>query len=350
MSSVNLPNSPDAYIAQNLNNKTRLHSTSGGMFSVIAAYVLDKGGIVYGAAFDDGFVVRHIRIENKVDLVKLQESKYVQSYLGECFKEIKQKLNNNELICFSGTPCQIEGLLNFLGKDYNNLITVGVVCYGVPSPKLFGKYILFIQKKYDDKLINFHFRSKKYGYSSPTVVAEFAQKGSIDSKSALKSFTKTYFNGISIRPSCYECKVKTEKKTFDFLLGDCWNVSDYKKSFDDNQGTTSVFVYTEKGKRILGELSNDIRLFKTDEKKLLNNDCSMIIKCRPKNQKRDLLFSNIDNMPYENLINMVAPDSLSNRLANIFKPLLYMLGIKNSILLKAVKKYRVRKNSRKYEY
>ena len=342
-----LPSIPDAYIVQNFNEDVRLHSTSGGMFSAIATYVLDIGGTVYGAAFDDAFFVRHIGVERKEDLVKLQESKYVQSYLGDCFKEIRKKLDDQKTICFSGTPCQIEGLLNYLGKDYDNLITVGVVCYGVPSPKLFSKYILYIQEKYNDKLLSFHFRSKKYGYASPTVVAEFARRGKVDSKSEIKSFTKTYFNGMSLRPSCYECKVKTERKRIDFLLGDCWRVSDYEKNFDDNQGTTSVFVYTEKGKRILEELFNSVKISKVDEKELLHYDCSMIIKCKQRNPKRDILFSNIDNMSYESLINMVAPDSVSNKIANVIKPVIGRMGAENSMLLKIVKKYRVKKNSKK---
>lgn len=346
MNRKNIPCIPEAYIAQNIDTESRLHSTSGGVFAVISNYILDNGGSVYGAVFDENFIVKHIGIDNKNDLNKLCESKYVQSHLGNCFKEIKAKLNENKLICFSGTPCQIEGLLNFLGKDYENLVTVGVVCYGVPSPKLFSKYVSYIQNKYNDKLVKFHFRSKKYGYSSPTVVAQFENMGSIDSKSEIKSFTKTYFNGISLRPSCYECRVKTEKKRFDFLLGDCWRVSEYESSFDDNRGTTSVFVYTEKGKTILTKLSANLKLYKADEKQLLNNDCSMIIKCKPRNSKRDLLFDNIDSVPYEKLINMVVPDSFSNKIANIVKPMLYHLGIKDSLLLKIVKKYRVNKNSK----
>lgn len=337
---------PKAFIVQNLDTDIRSQSTSGGFFSSVASYVIDRGGTVYGAAYDEDFFVRHIGVKNKEDLKRLQESKYVQSYLGTCFKEIRNKLNNNELICFSGTPCQIEGLLNFLGKGYSNLITVGVVCYGVPSPKLFSEYISYIQNKYNDRLHRFHFRSKKYGYSSPTVVAEFLNKGCVDSKSAIKSFTKTYFGGLSLRPSCYECKVKTREKRFDFLLGDCWNVAEYDKDFNDNMGTTSVFVYTEKGIKLLSILSNCIKLSEVDEKLLLENDCSMIIRCKEKNPKRDIFFSKLDDLSYEALIHKFVPDSLSNMIANIIKPLLGKMGVKDSKLLVMVKKYRVKKNSK----
>lgn len=338
---------PEAYIVQNKNESVRLQSTSGGFFSLLAEYVIGNGGIVYGAAYNDNFEVEHIGIEKVDELYRLRESKYVQSKIKNCFYEIKKKIENGVLVCFSGTPCQINGLYSFLGQDYTNLITVGVVCYGVPSPKLFRLYVDFLQNKYKDKLVNFHFRSKKYGYSSPTVVAEFEKKGAVDSKSAIKSFTKAYFNGVSIRPSCYTCSSKTEEKKIDFLMGDCWNVSKYKRDLDDNLGTTSLFVYTDKGKQLLNKLNDFCLVQKVDEKELLNSDCIMIIKTKPYNPKRELLFKNIDSMEYETLINYVIPDTISNKLANIVKPIIYKMGIKNSMLLKVVKKYRVQKNSKK---
>jgi coenzyme F420-reducing hydrogenase beta subunit len=337
---------PTAYLAQNKNDAERQNSTSGGVFSVIARYVIERGGIVFGAVFNENFEVVHVSIDTIEQLPRLQGSKYVQSNLNRSFKTAQEELKKGRLVCFSGTPCQIEGLLNFLNRDYENLITVAVICYGAPSPKLFRKYVECVKDKFKDELVDYKFRSKKYGYASPTVVVNFAKNGEKDSRSLIKSFTKTYFSGLSMRPACYQCPFKTVEKRLDFMLGDCWNVASYCKDMDDNRGTTSVFVYSQKAENILQAAEQTLRCCEIDPRVLIDNDCSMIVRCKKEHKSREQFFAQIDQLPYEQLVQKTIPDKCSNYAANIIKPILYQLGIKDSKLLKMVKKFRVKKNAK----
>ena len=152
-----------AYIFQNSDEEVRRQSTSGGAFTAIAEKIIDMNGIVYGAIFDNNFKVIHKGIDNKEELYKFRNSKYVQSEIGKTFKEVRDFLDKDRWVCFSGTSCQIEGLKNFLGKDYEKLILVDVVCRAVPSPLIWKKY-LNLKKKKIKNIEKIYFRDKYYGY------------------------------------------------------------------------------------------------------------------------------------------------------------------------------------------
>lgn len=153
-----LPFEQKAFLVQNKNSDVRRESTSGGAFTPIAEYVISKNGIVYGAAYDNDFNVEHIGTNNIEEISKFRNSKYVQSNTKYTFKEVKKHIENGRLVCYSGTPCQIEGLKTFLGKDYPNLITVDVVCHAVSSPLIWRKYVQMQKRKYGDKINNIMFR------------------------------------------------------------------------------------------------------------------------------------------------------------------------------------------------
>ena len=146
---------------QNINDDVRQKSTSGGVFTVISQYVLRKKGVVFGAKFDSNFNVIHSFVENEHDLSQFRGSKYVQSELGDSFIKVEKFLLEDRWVCFSGTPCQISGLKSFLRKDYEKLITVDVVCKGVPSPKVWRKYMNYQEEKHGGKIIKVGFREKK---------------------------------------------------------------------------------------------------------------------------------------------------------------------------------------------
>ena len=161
---INNLNTPIPYLAYNLNIEDRLDSSSGGIFSVIAKYILQQEGIVYGAAYDESLTVHHISIGSISDLQKLRGSKYVQSVIGKSFIQCKQNLLEGKFVYFTGTPCQIAGLKSYLKHDYKNLITSDLICHGVPSGHLFKEYISTLEYKHNIKIHNYKFRSKKrYG-------------------------------------------------------------------------------------------------------------------------------------------------------------------------------------------
>lgn len=189
------------YLLQYKDDEVCQESTSGGAFTGIASYVIERGGIVFGVEMTEEYKVRHTSVETIEELKRFRNSKYVQSRVGYAFRQVKNELKKGRMVCFSGTPCQIEGLRHFLGKDYQNLILVDVVCRAVPSPGVWEKYIQYeVEQK--GKLSSIRFRDKSLGYQYSTMElrAENGKKyrGGIESQPWLRMF----FSGMIIRPSC----------------------------------------------------------------------------------------------------------------------------------------------------
>lgn len=241
-----------AIIAQIKDEDIRKESASGGMFSAIALTVLKKGGIVYGAAYDESFKVRHIGIEKSEDLWRLRNSKYVQSDMGCVFREIKKHLQSGRLVCFSGTPCQAEGLASYLRKTYDNLILVDITCHGVGSPLIWDKYLELVKKINPARI---YFRWKHYGYKYSTMSFFNQNKeeiyfGGVETDPMLRA----YFTNSCDRKSCYDCKFKKRYRITDFTLWDCFQPRFFNKEFDDDKGTSSVLVNTSKGRKIFQDI------------------------------------------------------------------------------------------------
>lgn len=237
-----------AYIVQNIDEKVRSESASGGAFSAIAEYVLKQKGIVYGAAYDENFFVRHICVDSSAELWKLRHSKYVQSNLDGVFKDIKGKLDRKLMVCFSGTPCQVEGLCSFLGKKYSNLILVDVCCHGVSSPMIWKKYVEMNNHYMAD---NIFFRWKHYGYKYSTMSFFKDNKEVYFSGVESDPMLRAYFSNNCDRKSCYDCAFKKRFHKSDFTIWDCFQPRFFNKEFDDDKGTTSVLVNSNKGEKII---------------------------------------------------------------------------------------------------
>ena len=244
-------------------------STSGGAFSSIAEYICDKGGTVVGASFDEKYHIVHKAISDYSNISELRGSKYAQSELGEMFSYILGLLKQGKLVCFSGTPCQVAGLKNYLGKDYNNLYTIDVVCRSIPSPKLWDEYIRQFDKWGGVKQVKF--RNKTYGYHSGTFVIEFKNGKRISGSNRVNKYMKAFHMNICSRPSCYDCNFKTIKRVSDFTLFDCWYpeklVSDYK---DDDKGCSGCLVHSDKGLKLIKNIITKIFIYEVNVEKALN--------------------------------------------------------------------------------
>ncbi len=236
------------YACWTKNISDRERSSSGGAFSVIARKVIADGGIVYGASMCEDLKVRHLSVEKAEDIIILQGSKYVQSYLGDTYKNIKEELISGRKVMFSGTPCQVAGLYAFLHKPYDNLITVDVVCHGVPSQKAFDIYInkIGIRGKYK----NFNFRfTKGWGFQLSKQL-EAPKNG--DSKKKLVSPSKAYFlraftRGLMFSEACYSCAYARPQRVSDITLADYWGLG-VKIPFNHSthKGISCMLVNNEK--------------------------------------------------------------------------------------------------------
>ena len=202
---------------------SRLSSTSGGVFYILAKKWIDNGGVVYGAAFDGQLRVKHVRTHNLEALKNLRGSKYVQSDLSELFPIIKKDLANGLNVLFSGTPCQVGGLRAFLKKEYDNLLTVDLVCHGVPSPMMFSCHIGYIEKLYNKKLVDYKFRYKKMTGWRAYIRYVFSDGTSDVVPLGKDFFAYCFYNSKINRQSCSVCRYSQSKRTGDITLSDFWN-------------------------------------------------------------------------------------------------------------------------------
>ena len=237
------------YACKNKSDEVRMSSTSGGVFKELAEYVIKQKGCVYGAAFVDANV-KHIRIENESDINMLQGSKYVESDLGDIFKYVKKDLENNKKVLFSGTPCQVGALYSYLKFDSENLLTVSVICHGVPSKRIFKKYIKALEEKEESKLKNIYFRNKKKGSLGTNIEYVFEDK-QFEKSQAKDIYFQSFVRDLSLRECCFNCRFKLYKNSrSDFILGDFWGIDEIIPGFNDGYGVSAVITNSNKGNKV----------------------------------------------------------------------------------------------------
>lgn len=326
------------YVFQYNDDKIRKQSTSGGAFTAIADYVIEKGGIVFGVGFDTDFKVCHQSAITKEELEKFRNSKYVQSNPKDTFKEVKEFLNKGKLVCYSGTACQIEGLQSYLGKDYENLITVDVICRAVPSPLLWEKYLEY--RKQNKKLTKVFFREKYYGYKYSNFSIYDNDKVIYHNGIDTDPYLRAFFSNIACRPSCYNCHFKEQLHKADFTIWDCFEVEKYDESFDDDKGTTRVLLNSKKAINIFETIKEKHKYKEIPVEKLVQNFQQMFNSVKY-NSKRNDFFKDLNNQETEYIIKKYFPNKIKNRLEKNVRVFLIKIGIYKP-LIKLGKKIRKR--------
>ena len=279
-----------AYAAKTNEESIRKQSSSGGVFSVIAEETLKNNGIVYGAAFDNNFVVKHIGISSVDDLDLLRRSKYVQSDLNDSFKSVERNLKNGKNVLFTGTPCQVEGLLSYLKKPYENLITMDFVCHGVPAPNVWEYYKTLLEKQYNASITDVNFRDKSLGWKNSSLRVEFENGNVYCNTFRNDPYMKAFLANFDLRESCYSCKFKNTIHKSDITVADFWGIDKIKPEIDDDKGLSLLLVNTEKGISLLTDTEKKLTLTKTDiEKSFPYNPC--IVKSAPTNNFRQYFLN-----------------------------------------------------------
>lgn len=259
------------YAAMHKDNEIRAKSASGGMFSLIAQKVIQEGGIVFGVKFDKEWNVVFGHTDSLEGLEAFRRSKYVQAWVGDSYKKVQEYLKQDKKVLFSGTPCQIAGLHSFLRKEYKNLITVDIICEGVPSPKLWKRYLkeeiaqntqkIQSQLPADSEnyihITDISFRNKQKGWKNYSFALSFSVTQKNDKKNTIlpitiiehnSAFLQLLFNAVNLRPICYECPFKKCKSQSDITIADYWGIDKLHPEMDDDKGTSMVFINTLKGK------------------------------------------------------------------------------------------------------
>jgi len=272
-----------AYAAINTNEEIRMQSSSGGIFTLLAEQVINDGGVVFGARFDEQWEVCHDFTETMEGLAPFRGSKYVQSRIGNSFKQAEIFLRAGRKVLFSGTPCQIAGLKKFLQKEYDNLLTVDLICHGVPSPGVWRQYLNETLEAYSapravagknsvlsslnptSSIEGIAFRDKEmHGWKEFSFVLRYSKTIADGEKNTVlysdihynNVFMKAFLGDYILRPSCYACSAKSGKAHSDLTIADFWGIRGVLSQFDDDKGTCLTLVNTEKGESTVLALPN----------------------------------------------------------------------------------------------
>ena len=248
----------------NLDEDVRLASSSGGVFYALAKEVIEDGGVVFGAAFDEQFNVVHRSVSNVEDINCLQGSKYVQSTIGDCYKRVSELLKSDVEVLFTGTPCQISGLLTYLRGDHPRLITMDFICHGVPSPMVWRKYLDEMIKRYGSPIKSVSFRSKDNGWKTFSMKIEFDNGATYISKVNDDPFLRSFIMDIHLRNSCSSCDAKGCDRPADITVADFWGVGKICESMNDDKGTSVVILRGEKAINYFGRVENCFKKVESD--------------------------------------------------------------------------------------
>lgn len=283
------------YACCNICEEIRIRSSSGAVFSLLAEYVLSQNGVVYGVAMsDDCYSAKFIAINKLSELDKLRGSKYLQAKVGDAFLRARDDLEEGKSVLFSGTGCQINGLKNYLGKEYAGLICVDVICHGVPSPALWKTYVLHQEKRYGSKLKTINFRCKDYGW-----IGFGMKENQVFIPKEKDVYMQMFLRNYCLRPSCYECVAKNVKLS-DFTVADFWGIDAVAPEMNDGKGTSLVLIRSEKGIAIFEKIKNQLNVKEvTYEDGVKRNPAEYKSADRP--PQRDSFFPDMRSMEFEEL-------------------------------------------------
>ena len=243
------------YAVYNKDEVIRNSSTSGGIFTLLADYVIDKGGIVYAARFDEYYHIYHTSVECKEELQAFRGSKYAQSDLSDVFSQIKLQLRNERYVLFVGTPCQVAGLKSFLIKEYDKLYTCDFICMCISSPKIWEEYLSEYWDKNNIKRIVF--KDKRIGWHSWRMLIE-DDKGEHFYRGIENPFFCSYLQHITNRPSCFSCPFRHIRRVSDITIADCWGIDKVNKEFDDDKGCTTMILQSQKGVEVFNSIKEKL--------------------------------------------------------------------------------------------
>lgn len=326
--SQEVPFKQTGHIVQNRVEKVLRESTAGGAFTAIAKYIISKGGVVFGVELSKELAARHIFVENESELYKFRNSKYVQSIVGGgTFQQVKSFLKQGKTVCFSGTPCQIEGLKNYLSKDYENLITVDVVCRAVPSPLVFRKYVEYQEKVLGGKIQTVRFRDKQYGYKYSTLnVVTDRNHGNYHRGVESDPWLRAFFSNICDRPSCHDCRFRKQYRRSDFTIWDCFHVGRFSKELDNDKGATRILIHTDKGRRLFEEIQADFMCVVVAPDELVAGAREMKESVQP-HERRTEFFEDAVQMDGVQLFEKYFPETFQVKVKHFARMACYKLGI-----------------------
>lgn len=254
--------------AQAKNEKVRHSSSSGGVFSAIAQFVLSHSGVVYGAGYNEHMEVVHQEVSNSEQLERIKRTKYVQSNIEGLYPRIEQKLKAGQWVLFCGTPCQAQSLKLYLNQTYDRLIIADLICYGVPSPGMWSDYVRYLEQEHGGRMTDFSFRDKRNkdnGHMRAYIIDGMEYVDSLYED----IYCRIYFTNYILRPSCHSCKFCKPERDSDITIGDFWGIENVEPEVDDGMGTSLVIVHTDKGKKVWNQIKGNLNWFECEREEVL---------------------------------------------------------------------------------
>ena len=298
------PSDSQFFSCKHRNDEVRRNSSSGGFFYELASMVISEGGVVCGARFSSDYKrVYHSLAFTFEDFQPMRVSKYVQSEMRDTYKKVREVLKTGKKVLFTGTPCQVAGLKAFLMKDYDNLISVEVVCHGVPSQKVWDYYLSSLEKEYDGKVSAVSFRDKKDGWRNYHITIGFDNGSVISESSKDNAYMKSFLTDLNIRESCTRCHFKRFASGADISMGDFWGSTELGETYSDDVGISVVGLHTEKAKLLFDTMQSSLKGVKRLSEKeafVFNENYSLSARKHP---NRELFFERYGDGMFADLVN-----------------------------------------------
>ena len=314
--------------AINNDEEVRMGSSSGGVFTLLAEEIISRGGVVFGVRFDNQWQAVFDYAETTDALAAFRGSKYLQARVGNSFAECKQLLDKGRLVLFSGTQCQIAGLLHFLRKPYPNLLTVDFICHGVPSPKVWQHYLNEAVKAGKPAITEIKFRDKRLGWKRFSFTLDYKEQNhnnTLSSAFAQNPFMRAFLANMILRPSCHSCPAKGGRSQSDITLADFWGIDRVNPEMFDDRGTSLVLIHTVRGRLALKRSQLKLASASYEDVLHFNRSWHQSAPCHPKRSEFFSAFN--DQTDLHALIEKCLRPPLKRRIKNLIK---YLFRFENS--------------------
>jgi coenzyme F420-reducing hydrogenase beta subunit len=288
---------PEVFAARLKDDALLMQSSSGGMFTAFAKSILKQKGVVFGCAFDENLVARHICVEKEVELERLRGSKYVASDPNSVYTQVRRFLKENRKVLFTGCGCQIAGLRKFLGKDYENLLTMEIICHGTPSQKLFSKHIEHLSQKMGEKILSYEFRNKQEGWGLNYKTKTKTKTKTIFLPADKDPYYASFLRGKTYRPCCFECHFAKQERMADITVGDFWGIELFHPDFYDYRGVSGLMLNTVAGQNAWKLLQTEVVAIPSNFAEFSRRNGNLI---RPtkRPEARENIYQSLDNLSY----------------------------------------------------
>lgn len=313
-------NNPLFAYAVKHNSDIRLKSSSGGMFTALSDIILQNGGKIYGADFDENMHLRHTCADTPEKRDRMRGAKYIQSDVNGVYKQIKTDLENNLPVLFVGTPCQVNAVKNFIG-EYENFYTADLICHGAPNPEVWEKYIDYIQNKYNKKATYFSFRNKDIAWRKYSGRVTFEDGTVISNTNLLNAYCELFRYDLALRKACEKCPFASIYRVGDITLGDFWGVENTLPKIDDNKGVSAVLINTQKGEKLFSLAKNGLEIYEVTADQIAASQPNLS-KPSKRSIKAEAFEKDFNTLPFEKVLKKYTNVGVRRRIITIIKGVL----------------------------